>query len=53
MRLSEVIDDLYDRVLACQDAMNEVPTDDYEEEGFPVDFVPEDFDEEDFQEDEE
>lgn len=34
MRLSEVIDDLYDRVLECQNAMKEEPTEDYEEEGF-------------------
>lgn len=39
MRLSEVIDDLYDRVLGCQDALQGDDEDDeyIEEDGFPED----------------
>lgn len=37
MTLTEVFDDLYDRVLGLQGAMKEEPTEDYEEEGFPED----------------
>lgn len=37
MTLTEVFDDLYDRVLGLQDAMQEEPIDDYEEEDFPED----------------
>lgn len=37
MTLTEVFDDLYDRVLGLQGAMQEELIDDYEEEGFPED----------------
>jgi hypothetical protein len=40
MRLSEVIDDLYDRVLGCQDALQEDELPEWDE-GEDIDSIPE------------
>lgn len=41
MRLSEVIDDLYDRVLGCQDALQGDDEEEEWDEGEDIDSIPE------------